>query len=77
MQRSNSDKEQQYAIGLECTTYGRGNSHCCENLVIDTLKRWSLREHRVCRPNNARIVRHRGSKEMQRMETRKKLKQLV
>lgn len=54
MQHLNSDKEQQYAIGLACTTYGRGNSHCCENLVIDTLKRWSLRESN--RPNTASVA---------------------
>lgn len=54
MQHLNSDKEQQYAIGLACTAYGRGNPHCWENLVIDTLKRWSL--HESNRPNTASVV---------------------
>lgn len=54
MQHLNSDKEQQYVIGLACTEYRRGNPHCWENLVIDTLKRWSL--HESNRPNTASVV---------------------
>lgn len=54
MQHLNSDKEQQCAIGLACTAYGRGNPHCWENLVIDTLERWSL--HESDRPNTASVV---------------------